>query len=269
MPTRVGANWTFKNQYIQTGGNQLGLGCAVTASDGVGVIEHVYIKSTQSSDKPAIWVNPNKHRGHLIVKNVHIEGHADNAFYSENAPPHGVGGTQVIEDCYFHDNTRGNLRVNGGTEARNVHIHNTGNNFPTRGYVSAGYYSWYGGSGDIDLKHCQIDMPGTRTKHNSGAFALKVWNRSSRLPRVNVMNSQVRGSIIDSANRISLSNTGKNPQINPPAGVPMTAQEARNGTSSATGPTWEEISGGGGGGGMDIGSIVNDDGENEFTIRPK
>ena len=281
--TPVSGNWQVRNRYIQTGSNELGIECAVTDPDGEGVIEHVYIKSTRSSDKPAIWVDPNRHVGHLTIRNVHIEGHADNAIYAENAPPHGSGGTVTIEDCYLHDNTRGNLRINGGTEIRNTHIHNTGENFPTRGYVSAGYYSYYEGGGEITMRHCQIDMDGSNTRHGSGAVALLTRGRSS-VPTVNVYNSQVKGRIDGHNGNINLHNSGSNPQINPPKGVPMTADEARNGTSSATGPTWSEVSSGSGGGGSDSNSdsgsepaqqgtvlelVANDDAQTvsyEFTV---
>lgn len=247
----VGANWSVRNRYIETGSNQLGIGCAVTDPNGEGVIEHVYIRSTGNSDKPAIWVDPNRHVGNLTIKNVHIEGHADNAIYAETAPPHGSGGTITIEDCYLHDNTRGNLRINGGTEVRNTHIHNTGNNFPNRGYVTAGYYSWYEGSGEITMRHCQIDVDGSGARNGSTAIALKTWGSTGaygdygdNIPEVNVYDSQVKGPINGHDGNINLHSTGSTPKIDPPKGVPMTAAEARNGTSSATGPTWSEVSDG-------------------------
>ena len=252
----VSANWQVKNRYIETGSNQLGIGCAVTDPNGEGVIDHVYIKSTASSDKPAIWVDPNRHVGHLTIRNVHIEGHADNAIYAENAEPHGSGGTVTVEDCYLHDNTRGNLRVNGGTEVRNTHIHNTGNNFPSHGYVSVGYYSYYAGSGEITMRHCQIAMDGSNTQNGSSALALMTRGSTSAygdygsdIPTVDVYDSQVKGDVQAHDGNIKLHNSGSNPKIDPPKGVPMTAQEAEGGTSSATGPTWSEVSGGSGGSG--------------------
>lgn len=261
----VGANWEIRNRYIETGSNQLGIGCAVTDSDGEGVIEHVYIRSTGNSDKPAIWVDPNQHVGHLTIKNVHIEGHADNAIYGETAPPHGAGGTVTIEDCYLHDNTRGNLRINGGTEVRNTHIHNTGNNFPDRGYLTAGYYSWYEGGGEITMRNCQIKVDGSGAQSGSTAVALKTWGSTGaygdygdNIPEVNVYDSQVKGPINGTNGNINLHNTGSTPTINPPKGVPMTADEAQNGTSSATGPTWSEVSDGTVESGSDTDSSGND-----------
>lgn len=246
----VSDNWEVRNRYIETGSDDLGIGCAVTAEDGEGVIEHVYIKSTQSSDTPAIWVDPNQHRGHLRIKNVHIEGHADNAIYAELHPPHGKGGTLTIEDCYLHDNTRGNLRVNGGTEIRNTHVHNTGENFPTRGYPSYAHYSWYEGGGEIHFRHCQIDVDGSDAKHGSSAQGLRTRGTTpydpdygSNIPQVYIDNCQIRGSMRPHDGNFHITNTGENPEINPPAGVPMTAEEAENGESSADGPTWEELEG--------------------------
>ena len=251
----VSANWEVRNRYIQTGSNELGIGCAVTDPDGEGVIEHVYIKSTGSSDKPAIWVDPNRHVGHLTIKNVHVEGHADNGIYAEVAPPHGSGGTVTVEDCYLHDNTRGNLRVNGGTEVRNTHIHNTGENFPSHGYVSAGYYSYYAGTGEITMRHCQIEMDGSNVRNGSSALALMTRGSTSaygdygsNVPTVDVYNSQVKGQVDAHDGNLTLHDSGSNPTIDPPKGVPMTADEAENGTSSATGSTWSEVSGGGGSG---------------------
>ncbi|UPV75542.1 hypothetical protein M0R89_05610 [Halorussus limi] len=249
----VSGSWEIRNRYIETGSNELGIGCAVTDPDGEGVIEHVYIRSTDSSDKPAIWVDPKQHLGHLTIRNVHIEGHADNAVYAELHEPWGKGGTLTIEDCYFHDNTRGNLRVNGGTEVRNTHIHNTGENFPTRGYLCAGHFSYYEGGGEINMRHCQIDIDGSNVKHGSNSLALMTRGSTSaygdygsNIPTVTVSNSQVAGEIRGHEGNITLQNSGRNPTINPPKGVPMTASEAENGTSSATGPTWREVSSGGG-----------------------
>ena len=251
----VGPNWELRDRYVETGRNELGIGCAVTDPDGEGVIEHVYVRSTASSDKPGIWVDPNRHVGHLTVRNVHVEGHADNAIYAECAPPHGAGGTVTVEDCYLHDNTRGNLRVNGGTEVRNTHIHNTGQNFPSHGYVSAGYYSYYAGRGDITMRHCQIDMDGSNARNGSDALALMTRGSTSaygdygsNVPTVDVYDSQVSGEVDAHDGNINLHGSGSSPRIDPPKGVPMTAEEARNGTSSATGPTWAAVRGGSSGG---------------------
>ncbi|NEU57920.1 hypothetical protein [Halorussus sp. MSC15.2] len=252
--TPVSGNWEIRNRYIETGSNELGIGCAVTDPNGEGVIEHVYIRSTASSDKPAIWVDPKQHVGHLTIKNVHIEGHADNAIYAELHEPWGEGGTLTIEDCYLHDNTRGNLRVNGGTEVRNTHIHNTGENFPTRGYLCAGHFSYYEGGGEINMRHCQIDINGSNVKNGSNHLALMTRGSTSaygdygsNIPTVTVSNSQVAGEIDAHEGNITLQNSGRNPTIDPPKGVPMTPEEAENGTTSATGPTWSEVSGGSGG----------------------
>lgn len=247
LPAQIGPNWTFKNKAITTGGNELGIGVAVTEPNGTGVLEHVYIHSNKMSEKPAIWVNPKKHRGHLIIREVNVSGHSDNAIYAETAPPHGAGGTITIENSYLHDNDRGHARVSGGTTLRNLHIHNT-NNDPTHRYTSVGFFSWYAGRGTVTARDCHVDVTPQNTR--GGAKAVRVLSRG---PKWNINDSQVRGSVDDSGGNVTFRNRGQSPQIAPPKGVPMSAEEARNGTSSATGealpPTEGAPEGADGGGG--------------------
>lgn len=247
LPPQIKPNWTFKNKAITTGGDELGIGVAVTDPNGTGVLEHIHIKSNAMSETPAVWVDPNKHRGHLIMRELNISGHSDNAIYAEAAPPHGEGGKITIENCYIHNNDRGHIRVSGGTTIRNCHIHNTRQD-PTHGYVSCGFFTWYPGRGTVTATDCHVDVTASNTR--GGAKAVRIVNRSPA-PTWNIRNSQIRGPRDDAGNNANYTNVGQSPQIAPPKGVPMSPEEARNGTSSADGTALPPTTGDGGGDGGD------------------
>lgn len=257
--------------FVMNGSN--GMNTSVPSGE-TKTVRHCYFDGNGHKTQ-GIWVNPNTHRGTLIVEECYFTGWGDNALYAESAPPHGGGGDVIVKDCYFHDNSRGHVRISEG-KVLNVHIHNT-NNDPISNWVSGGLYNWYTSRGTVDVRGCQVDVSASNTRGAPLALNLPL-NCSVCKPKPrsqwNIQDSQVRGPRRDPGGYATFTNVGTNPTINPPAGVPMSPAEARNGTSSATGPTWDgDGSGGGGGGGGGSGTslseVINDSGENELTVRPQ
>ena len=243
MPT-VADNFEIKNQYRDISDGSGEIVCAVTSEDGVGVIEHVLIDGGNSTNNPGIYVDHGQHDGTLILRNVHVRQCVDQGLYGENADwkeGNDGSGRIILEDCYFHDNAGGNVRVNGNSEIRNTHIHNTNSGPTDRG--SQGFLTYYESTGgEVHVYNSQVEVTDENT---AGPSAVAVdLDHPENCPPWTFHESQIRGPIQGESN-MTMIGGGNNPSINPPRGVPMTPEEAENGTSSATGPTWEEISGDG------------------------
>lgn len=208
-----GSGWTIRNVGFKgehPGGNYLMIP-GVADSDGQGLIENVYMGDGQpdGSLKGAIWVNANMpHRGTITFRNFHM-AHLINGLYASGPGVKGAGGNIQVENSYFYSNSVANIRTNG-LERSNlikdtvVHVDGTQ---PTLGSdttapgskVTRAIWSWYG---DCHLENCDI----------VGNFA-----------------TSKNGSITQSNTR-----TGDQADTTPPAGVPMSAEEAASGSSTTS-----------------------------------
>ena len=211
-----GSGWTIRNVGFKgehPGGNYLMIP-GVADADGQGLIENVYMGDGQpdGSLKGAIWVNANMpHRGTITFRNFHM-GHLINGLYASGPGVMGAGGNIQVESSYFYSNSVANIRTNG-LERSNlikdtvVHVDGSqpalGSDTTAPGSkITRGIWSWYG---DCHLENCDI----------VGEFA-----------------TSKNGSITQSNTR-----TGDQADTTPPAGVPMSAEEAASGSSTTSDDT--------------------------------
>lgn len=202
------------------------------AASGEGRIENVYVGNgvVGGTRKGGIGVGAN-HSGHIDLVRTHIAGWSDNGIYAAGmARPGSSGGhgTLAFDSCYLHDNNVSSLRIaSDGTTVKNTVVHNTGNapTVSTCGCVNArGVYDGYGTESDV-VTFDNVDIKCTDANTNGGTSALVAAKTTFE-----VKNSQVDGDLIGNVNT---TNVGSNPDVTPPEGVPMTAEEAAKGASSA------------------------------------
>ncbi|WP_327054117.1 hypothetical protein [Halomicrococcus gelatinilyticus] len=200
------------------------------AASGEGRIENVYVGNgvVGGTRKGGIGVGAN-HSGHIDLVRTHIAGWSDNGIYAAGmARSNGGHGTLAFDSCYLHDNNVSSLRIaSGGTTVKNTVVHNTGNapTVSTCGCVNArGVYDGYGTESDV-VTFDNVDIKCTDGNTNGATSALVAAKTTFE-----VKNSQVDGELIGN---VDTTNVGNDPDVTPPEGVPMTAEEAAKGASSA------------------------------------
>jgi hypothetical protein len=219
-----GNNWTIRNVGVKgqhPGGHHQSI-VRVPDADATGTVEHCYFGNPQvpRSAKGGMYLDSSNGRcGTVRLNEVHVAGKVDNGFYGDGDGAH----TQVVENSYFYNNTIANVRVgstHGTPRVENTTIHVDGDNPPCGAGCSSpgstntrGIWAWHG---NVEVVNCDV----------KGAPIL----------------TKAGGSVAKTDTRV-----GDAADVSPPAGVPMSAEEAASGTSSAGGSD----SGTGGDGGDD------------------
>lgn len=214
-----GSGWTIRNVGFKgtySGGGDSAnwlLIPGVSDPDGVGVIENFYMGDGQVSGtrKGGIWVNANMpHRGTIVFRNVHIANMVS-GLYASGPGYKGAGGNIRVEDSYVKSNYSSNIRTNGlkrTNVVKNTVVHIDGTQ-PACGPDT--------GSGGCS-------QPGS-----TNARAIWAW-----YGRCHLDNCDIVGPIIErDGGEVTMTNTrvGDDADTTPPAGVPMSAEEAASGTS--------------------------------------
>lgn len=197
---------------------------AVHNEDGTGVIENVYLGdgTVDGTEMNGILVDY-RHAGTLIFKHCHVAQWSDNGMYCSDAGYYSAssfepdGGTVHIRECYATHNNITQFRIgsegstvedsvavvtdmnkvpvhaNGGHNARGVRMHHTENN---------------------ECINCDITATGVghavQAKDGGGGT---------------LTDCRVEGSISDKEGPINDNGIGDNPTVEPPQGVPMTADD--------------------------------------------
>ncbi|WP_458190609.1 hypothetical protein [Haladaptatus sp. NG-WS-4] len=208
--TTSGNGWTIRNVGIkgEHSGESFIMMPGVESPDGEGLIENVYmgdgIKERESGG--GVWVNANMpHQGVITVRRTHIANTVNNGLYASGPGSQGATGITNVEDSYFHSNNISNIRMNAKGD-RTPYVKNCvvkvddstppcGENCSSPGAVNdRGVWSWYGTTEVIDS-----DIQGGFVGTHGGDV-------------------EARGT-----------NTGENVNLEPPKGVPMSAEEAAKG----------------------------------------
>lgn len=226
-------NWTLRNSAITVSPGNHNTRClhaAVTDPDGVGVIDSCFL------DGGGVYTHPKYHKGTLIVKNTYISRAPDNGLYAETGTAkypdnRSHGGTVQVGNCYFRDNNISHVRLNAGSNVQNTVIHNT-NSVPSHpnGTNSRGLHTFYGyepsfGFDTVTASNVHVQVTGGNTNGGNSAFAVSTQGKNGTNPVWQISDSQIQGSVF-SRDRFQTSNTGSNPNIIVPDGVPQSAQEA-------------------------------------------
>ena len=201
------------------------------ATNGSGTVKHVYIGDgiTPSGSRGGCIGVPKSNSGSIDFVEVNVGHASDNGVYAASTAE-GGGGTQHFKRCLLTNNNVSHLRIaSDGTTVDKCAIYNT-NDVPlvsTCNCVnSRGIYDGYGSSGQrVEVTNTHIDCTDANTNGASSAVV------ASHVT-VSLQDCEVKGGLIGN---VETSNVGSNPSNNAPAGCPLTAEEAANGTSSAQG----------------------------------
>ncbi|WP_137283198.1 hypothetical protein [Halorussus salinisoli] len=215
-----GDGWTVRNVAFK--GNHPGghyLFTPAVSKGGTATVENLYMGDGQTAKtgKGGIWVNANAHYGTLNFRNVHIAHFIDNGLYGTGPGAQGHGGVVNVYDSYFDSNNISNIRV-GSLDGRTSHVENCvvkggtarpcGVGCSSPGSVnSRGVWAWWG---PVEVRDSDIGSSPAKREQDSRAGDPEIISKNTRW-----------GSNADTS-RV-------------PAGVPMTAEEAASGTSSASG----------------------------------
>jgi hypothetical protein len=207
--TCSGNNWTLRNIGVkgQHPGGFHQCTAAVRDQGATGTIEHCYFGNPQAprTAKGGLYLDSSAGYGTIRLNQVYMAGKVDNGFYGDGDGQQ----SQIVENCYFYNNTIANVRVGSRTatpRVENTTVYVDGGNPPC-------------GAG--------CSSPGsTNTRAIWASFA-----------PVDVIDCDIRGAPLEtqdggSYNRQNV-RTGDDADISPPAGVPTTPIEGAAGTSSA------------------------------------
>ncbi|NEU56646.1 hypothetical protein [Halorussus sp. MSC15.2] len=217
-----GDGWTVRNVAFK--GNHPGghyLFTPAVSKGGTATVENLYMGDGQTagSGKGGIWVNGNDHYGTLNFRNVHIAHFIDNGLYGTDSgySYHGShGGVVNVYDSYFDSNNIANIRV-GSIDGRTCYVDNCvvkgGTTRPCDVGCSSpgatnsrGVWAWWG---PVEVSNSDIGSSPARREQDNRAGNPEIISKNTRW-----------GSEADTS-RV-------------PSGVPMTAEEAASGTSSAS-----------------------------------
>ena len=227
--TTEGSDWTIRNIGFK-GKNVSGAGTATFAisdTGGSSTVENVYLgdgsdgrngRST-GHGQTAFWVDP-KHSGHVDLRNVNIQGFADNAVYGSSPGANG-GGTIHIDSCFAANCRVSHFRL--ATEGSKVT--NSSVLVDEEGYEGRGIWAW--APGTIEIEDCQISMNGNHTAVVAGANgdATEVVLRNTDYDQAAGI-SETAGSTV----RLE-GDSGTDPLAFIPAGTPTSPEEAASGSN--------------------------------------
>ena len=229
-----GNDWTIRNVGIR-GQSERGRGdvqWAVLWVDGNGTIENVYLGDgcVSGVDRTGIAAQARQHSGHFEVLNCHVARWSDNGIYTAHAVNHAQG-TVHLRDCYFRDNNVTHYRVAcDGDSVVGCVAHNTGNvpALPNGEVWSRGVFTYYGDpAGRVRIEDCDIDVTSSNTNGRAFAFAGHS-SGGGESTTIHVENTEHRGEVTGPSVEFAGGN-GNAPDVTPPAGVPMSAEEAASG----------------------------------------
>ena len=224
-----GSDWTIRNVGVK-GRNTSGTGSSmfgISDAGGSSTIENVYLgdgsddrnASSSGHGQTAFWANPN-HAGHIDMKNVNIQGFADNAVYG-SAPGTGAGGTIHIDRCFAANCYVSHFRL--ATEGSKVT--NSSVLVNEEGYAGRGIWAW--APGTIEVENCQISMHGHNTAIDAGANG-----KATEVVLTDTDYDEQAGIAEHAGSNVRLEgDSGTDPTAFMPKGTPTTAEEAASGSN--------------------------------------
>ncbi|WP_339106366.1 hypothetical protein [Haloterrigena salinisoli] len=224
-----GSDWTIRNVGVK-GRNTSGTGSSmfgISDAGGSSTIENVYLGdgsderngSSSGHGQTAFWANPD-HAGHIDMKNVNIQGFADNAVYG-SAPGSGAGGTIHIDRCFAANCYVSHFRL--ATEGSKVT--NSSVLVDDEGYAGRGIWAWAPGA--IEVENCQISMNGHNTAIAAGANG-----KGTEVVLRDTDYDDQAGIAEHAGSNVRLEgDSGTDPTAFIPKGTPTSAEEAASGSN--------------------------------------
>jgi len=238
-----GSNWTVRNVGVlgtYDGANPDSVFRLQVDANGTGVFENVYLGDGAVDDGYSGVFVPTDHAGTLTIRRCNVQEWPDNGVYA-SAPGReerdGQGGVVQVEDSYARNNNKDGFRL--GTDGSYVHrsVVYVDEDVPDS---DAGLENargiWVKEGGTVDIENCDILLADP-----DGSYC--VWEDKDRDGLARVIDSQVAardGAEGRFVGNVETTDVGDDPDVTPPDGVPMSAEEAC--TSGETGDTdWKEL----------------------------
>jgi hypothetical protein len=231
-----GDNWSIRNVAIKgrLTGDRAEQGFNLTVTEGgSAVVENLYMgDGTVDGNWVPIFV-PLEHAGTLTFRNLHVAHWPNNGLYA-SAPGiesrGGRGGVVQIESCYAHNNNIDGFRIGtDGSYVRDSVVHVDGDVPDVFGGKENARGVWAREGGDVTIENCDILL-----EHPDSTYA--VWESGDDDGVARVVDSEVAapGGRMYRGN-VRTTNVGNDPDPTPPSGVPMSPEEALDGTSGGGG----------------------------------
>jgi hypothetical protein len=242
-----GSNWTVRNVGVlgtYDGANPDSVFRLQVDANGTGVFENVYLGDGAVDDGYSGVFVPTDHAGTLTIQRCNVQEWPDNGVYG-SAPGRdepdrdAQNGIVQIETSYAKNNNIDGFRVGtDGSYVKNSVVH-VDSDVPNN---SAGKENargvWVKESGTVDIENCDILL-----EHPDGSHCVWQSDDAGTGGLARVIDSEVaaRGKSTDRfRGNVETQNVGDDPDVTPPNGVPISAEEAC--TSGETGDTdWKEL----------------------------
>ncbi|MFB6130634.1 MAG: hypothetical protein ABEJ28_07425, partial [Salinigranum sp.] len=214
--------------------------------EGTGTVDHVYMGDGVVEGVRAGGLAPtSSSTGHVEIHNCHFAGWTDNGISAAHTANDGRG-TIHVDNCYFRDNNVAALRIaSDGTVVENSVVHTTGRTpaLPNGVVDAKGVYTGYGDpSQHVEVRNCDVDCRhGNPDEDDFNSPTDHPIN--GECSWIDVYDTQFAGTVVGNVDLVS--GNGGNPDLTPPDGVPMSAEDALTGSASAVtpgGPTAIEVS---------------------------
>lgn len=228
--TASGDGWTIRNVGVKgiTGTDKV-----FTVSGSNGTVENLYLGDGSKSQAAAkdggpngtmgFWVDHGDTEGPLNFRNVHISKFANNGIYGSPTADQYTGGIMNIYDSYFDSNNISAFKIGsplGQCEVVNTTIRTDSEAPATHDGLVNKRTIWALNNSETVVRDCDIQGPiATRSPNSTIILENTRWDGSG------TGSGEIRGSSAGS------------PDLSPPSGVPMSAEEAATGTSSAASTT--------------------------------
>ncbi|UPW00816.1 hypothetical protein M0R88_01620 [Halorussus gelatinilyticus] len=241
-----GTDWVIRDVGIRGVGNGDGytVGANVTASDGTGLIENVYLGdgSASNSGRVGIYVFDG-HSGNVTIRDCNVQSFSDNGIYgSYPGNSSGGQGTVQIENCYARNNNISQYRL--GTDGSYVRdsVAHVDADVPDAGGAENARGVWVRRDGTVDVENSDVLL-----EHEDSTHCVIEGDGNGQ---ANVIDSQVEaGTGADNrfVGNVTTTNVGSNADVSMPDCVPTTPADAADGSDC-----------GGSDGGSSDGSVIDD-----------
>jgi hypothetical protein len=201
---------------------------------GTGLVENLYLGDGAVDGNRAPIFVPLGHAGTMTVRRLHIRHWPNNGFYG-SAPGRGErdngDGAVRIESSYARNNNIDGFRLGtDGSSLRNSVVHVDGDVPDVFGGAENARGLWIKEGGRVTIENCDILID-----HPDGGYCIRQGDGKDGDDGVaRVVDSEIATTISRSRFRgnVTTSSVGRDPDVTPPAGVPMSAEEAASGGDS-------------------------------------
>ncbi|PSP76311.1 hypothetical protein BRC86_01520 [Halobacteriales archaeon QS_3_64_16] len=207
---------------------------------GTSVFENVYLGDGAVDDGYSGVFVPTEHAGTLTIRRCNVQEWPDNGVYA-SAPGreerNGQGGAVQIEDSYAQNNNKDGFRLGtDGSYVRGSVVYVNGDVPDSNAGLENARGIWVKEGGTVDIENCDILLADP-----DGSYC--VWEDKDRDGLARVIDSQVMardGAEGRFVGNVETTDVGDDPDVTPPDGVPMSAEEAC--TAEGTDTTdWKEL----------------------------